>query len=357
MGGLALDAYDGIAPGRTVDVHALADVYARAAPGAPADRRPSYRAFDDRATGLALGLARASVAHAPGDGAFGFRADLGFGDLPNAYLDSDPGAVAAPGLSRALSWAEQAFVTFAPPDAHLMVDVGKFATPVGYEDNEAIDDWSYSRSLLFTLAEPTYHSGARATWSPEKDLALSAFWLNGWNANIVGGSGMRSFALASTWSPSKLVDLDATFYGGDERSVLVPTAPGRAFRWVANGTATIAPAKALAFVLAADYGHDDSRATGPGGSFWGVAGYAHLQVLPWLAASTRLESYRDPDGVTTGRAQGLVSATATVEGRTKVEGCDLIGRLEARRDRSDVRPFPDGATGQTDLTLAAIVRY
>ena len=354
MGGLALDAYDGIVEGRAVDVHPLADVYARAAPSVAAGRRLSYRAFDDRSTGIAIGLARVSVAHAPGGGAFGFRADLGAGDLPNAYLDSDPGAVAAPGLSRALSWAEQAFVTFAPPGDHVTVDVGKFATPIGYEDNDAIDDWNYSRSLLFTLAEPTYHTGVRATWSPSKTLALSAFWLNGWNANVVGGSGMRSFAGAATWSPSELIGLDLTVYAGDERSLLEPTAPGRAVRSVANAAATIAPAKVLSFVLAADYGHD---AHGAGGSFWGASGYAHLQICPWLAASTRLESYRDPAGVTTGQAQALVSTTATLEGRTRLQGFELIGRTEARHDRSDARPFLNGSSTQDDLTFAAIVRY
>ena len=89
-----------------------------------------------------------------------------------------PAATAHPGLSRALSYLEQAFVTAAIPAGRgVSIDVGKFGTPVGLEDNETPSNWNYSRSLLFTVGEPTYHTGVRATAYATDELAISAFWL------------------------------------------------------------------------------------------------------------------------------------------------------------------------------------
>jgi hypothetical protein len=86
-------------------------------------------------------------------------------------------------------------------------DVGKFGTPVGFEDNESPPNWNYSRGLLFTLAEPSYHTGVRATYPATAGLAFSVFWLNGWNTNVIDGNEMRSFAAAATLKPRDDIEL------------------------------------------------------------------------------------------------------------------------------------------------------
>jgi hypothetical protein len=352
--GPATDAYEGIDETRAVSVGALADAYLQHVTGATRSTPATYRAFDPKSDTPDLALLRGTLAHAPGERPLGFRVDLGVGELASSFRRQDPAGASAPGLTSALSHVEQAFVTVAPARGKLAIDVGKFATPMGYEDNESPSNWSYSRSLLYLLAEPTFHTGARATWEPHDGVALGLFWLNGWNANVVDGSGMRSFAGAVSWKPSKKLSLALAYYGGLERSLLAPTSPGRAFRQLGCLTGTWSPAERIAFGLAADYG-SDAR---PGaGSFWGVAGYARLEALAWLFLAARFEDVRDPAGAMTGQEQALVSATTTVEVRTKTGAVSWIGRIELRRDRSDVRPFPGNAAVQDSVAAAVIVEY
>src|SRR5215510_10601198 len=63
----------------------------------------------------------------------------------------------------------------------LQIDVGKFVTNAGAEVIEAKDDFNYSRSLLFQLAIPLYHSGVRLTYSPNDKFTLMGGVINGWN--------------------------------------------------------------------------------------------------------------------------------------------------------------------------------
>jgi len=159
-GGAATDSYVDIRENTLVDVHALADLYFQHEE--PTGGAVQLRAFDVRSDQPSLNLLRATIAHRPDW--FGFRVDAGLGDMPNAFLRYDPAATAHPGLSRGLSYLEQAFVTVVVHAGRgVSVDVGKFGTPLGLEDNETPANWNYSRSLLFTVGEPTYHTGVRAT--------------------------------------------------------------------------------------------------------------------------------------------------------------------------------------------------
>ena len=69
---------------------------------------------------------------------------------------------------------EEAFGSYlAPVGKGLQIDVGKFVTNAGAEVIEAKDDFNYSRSLLFQLAIPLYHSGVRLTYSPSDKVTLT----------------------------------------------------------------------------------------------------------------------------------------------------------------------------------------
>jgi hypothetical protein len=78
------------------------------------------------------------------------------------FEQQDPAAPDNPRLARALSFVPQAFGTVLLPLAReVELDVGRFATPVGLEDNESLTNWNYGRSLLYTWAEPSLHTGLR----------------------------------------------------------------------------------------------------------------------------------------------------------------------------------------------------
>jgi hypothetical protein len=77
---------------------------------------------------------------------------------------------------------EEAYGSYlAPVGKGLQIDVGKFVTNAGAEVSEAKDDFNYSRSLLFQLAIPLYHSGVRVNYSPNDKVTLMGGVINGWN--------------------------------------------------------------------------------------------------------------------------------------------------------------------------------
>jgi hypothetical protein len=334
-GGAATDAYEDIRAGRVLDVHALADLYFQGNLGGPASGMNQLRAFDVRANQPALGLLRVTGAHLPDP--FGFRIDAGIGDFADNYLHFDPAATDYPALSRGLSYVEQAFVTVnVPVGRGLVVDAGKFGTPVGLEDNEALTNWNYSRSLLYLLAEPSFHTGLRLTYPVAPTVALSAFWMNGWDANVFDGSGMRTFAGAITWNPSAKVEIVADYMGGPERAPTRLSDPALAYRSVVDAYATYDLTREVSLACTADYGHDAARG---GVAWWGAGGYVRFRPRDWFAWTVRGEHYDDSNGFTTGTRQRLAELTSTLELRDDLGPVALIGRVEYRRDQSDARVF------------------
>jgi len=225
----------------------------------------------------------------------------------------------------------------------LEVDAGKFETPVGLEDNEALDNWNYSRSLLYLLAEPSYHAGLRLTYPVTSTLSASTFWVNGWDANVLGGNGMRAFAAAVSWRPVASLEVVADYMGGPERAPTRLSAPTLSFRNELDAYARCRVTDRVTVASTVDYGRD---AASGGVSWWGIGAYARVQVVPWLAGSLRGEHYDDSDGFTSGAKQRLEEVTATVELRGEVHATKWVGRLEYRRDQSDEPSFAVGMAGR-----------
>lgn len=338
--------YDDIGAG-ALDAHALADLYLQQKFGAPGPVQ--LRSFDT-ANGPAIGLLQLTLAHQPRR--LGFRIDFGVGDRANGYLVQDPLAATHPDLAEWLSRIQQSFVTVVMPVGHgLQLDVGKFATPIGFEGNDSVSNWNYSRSLLFTFAEPTVHSGLRLSYD-FGPVSASLFWINGWNTNFAGGNGLRSAAAAATWKSKKL-EIGFAWAGGLERAPRRLFDPALTFRSVLDAHLSYSPRSWLTLVVAADWGHD--RAQG-GVDFGGVAVYGSITPTRWLRASLRAEIFDDPEGFTTGTAQLIGSVTETLEVHGEIRKVAIAIRLEGRQDLSSALVFlaprrPD----QETLTVALLV--
>jgi putative OmpL-like beta-barrel porin-2 len=339
-GGAATDAYADVR-NVDIDVHGLVDLYSQHDFNMPVSGLVQLRAFDTQADEPSLGLARLTLAHKPDP--FGFRLDVGVGDLPNTYLRSDPAASTHPDLSRGLSYIEQAFVTATVPVGRgLQVDIGKFGTPVGLEDNESLGAWNYSRSLLYWLAEPSYHAGLRLTYPVTKTLSFSLFWVNGWDANLFDGNDMRALAGAVTWDPSEKLEVVADYMGGLERAPTRLSDPTLTYRSIVDGYVRYELTKRVSLACTGDYARD---AANGGVSWWGVGGYLRVGMLDWLAGSLRAEHYDDGDGFTTGTKQQIEEVTATLEVHGALDAVRWTGRLEYRRDQSDAAFFANGIQG------------
>jgi hypothetical protein len=357
-GGAATDAYDGIDPGTRLDVHGFLDVFALRNFNHPISGKNQLRAFDFAANQVALGYARITLAHRPQR--VGFRVDAGFGDTAQVFEADDPASVDHPHLARAASFVQQAFATAMVPlprELELELDAGRFGTPVGLEDNESLPNWNYGRSLLFSWAEPTLHTGLRATCRLTPRLAASLFWVNGWNSVVIDGNGMRTFAGGVTFQASDTVEVVLVTMVGPEHPPAELAGP-LAFRAIVDGSIVYAPLDAAAFAVTADYGHD--RANG-GVDWWGAAWYAHLQTPRWLAAALRGEILSDPSGFITGTPQLLTELTLTGEVRGTVRRARLVGRLEVRRDLSNAlvfeAPAPASSRQQSTVTAALLAAY
>jgi Putative beta-barrel porin-2, OmpL-like. bbp2 len=92
----------------------------------------------------------------------------------------------------------------------------------------------------------------------------------------------------------------------------------------------------IAFALTGDYGRDAAE----GGVSWaGVGGSTRVRLVGPLAAALRVEHYSDADGFTSGTKQELDEITGTLELRSEWDAIRWVGRLEYRRDQSDVAFF------------------
>jgi hypothetical protein len=352
-GGASSDAYDGVDPHALLDVHGLVDTYVQTDLDAPSARTTPLRAFDDHADLPSLGFAGLTVAHAPAT--FGFRVDAGIGNLSDAFFDYDPARFGHPAFSRGLSYIEQAFVSVvALLPRPVRFDIGKFGTPVGLEDNESLANWNFSRGLLFTLAEPTYHTGARATVEPTQGLQLTAFWLNGWNTNLFAGNGMRSFGVAATVMPTPGFDIAAEYVGGLERAPMQLEASTQTFRSEMDVSATYKVTPRVSAAVSVDYGRD---AASGGVSWWGAGGYVRARALTWLAGVVRAEEYVDPDGFMTGTTQAIEELTTTLEATYRPGPFTLVFRLEYRRDQSSQRVYAGGLTHDDTLGLGVVAGF
>jgi hypothetical protein len=356
-GGPATDAYDDVSKTAAVDLHLFGDLYVLHNFNDPASRLNQLREFDFNSNQASLSYARITIAHHPQ--LIGFRLDLGLGDTAQIYEQQDPAATAHPELARALSHVEQAFATvMVPVKPKLEVDVGRFATPMGFEDNESLSNWPYSRSLLYSWAEPSLHTGLRLSCQATDTLAFSAFWVNGWNSIVVDGNDMRTLAAAGAWALAPGIAVIVVDMAGPERP---PTQLSGAlsFRNLLAAYGTYEATKQLSFALAFDYGND--RANG-GVDWWGTAGYARLQARPWLAGALRAEYYADPSGFMTGTPQRVGEVTTTLEVQRVTERLRLVARLEYRHDQSSALVFDSAIPAvresrQDTLTLALLAAF
>jgi len=212
-------------------------------------------------------------------------------------------------------------------------------------------NWNYSRSLLFSWAQPGYHFGLRATAPLHKHFTGGIQLVNGWN-NIGDTNTGKTIGLTANVSGSRITWANV-YYAGPEK-------PGfnRGWRHLYDTSVLVMPARRVSVYVNLDYGVD--RRIGGGSDQWaGVAGAGRIALTPQFALSSRWEWFYDADGFATGIPQRLKETTLT--GEWKV--CrGFLARLEFRRDWSDQASFPQAqpdafAYAQNTVTLGLIAKF
>jgi hypothetical protein len=254
-----------------------------------------------------------------------------------------------PGSSKVLEHIEEGFISYlAPLGKGLQFDVGKFVTQHGAEVIEAKDNWNYSRSLLFALAIPYYHSGVRASYAASDKITLMATVVNGWN-NVSENNSAKTVGAQIVFKPTSSLSLVQNFMTGAEQ------ADNNAdWRQLHDTIVTFTVNPKLSLMGNYDYGTDTVAGTKV--HWQGIAGYAKFQANKWLAFSPRFEWYDDASGFTTGTVQKLKDITGTLELKPNDA---FTWRIEYRTDRSDNAVFKtrSGALKKTQTSVGIGVLY
>lgn len=269
--------------------------------------------------------------------------------------------------NKELRYVKQAFGRWRPggKDGALTLDFGKFDTIYGAEVFNSWENPTYTRGLLFWLAQPLFHVGARATWQLSPTLDAKLMIVNGWSQNTDLNLG-KSAGLQVNYTKGSDLALSLGWFGGPEQedSYLHTATNGtetryrlgsnnRRFRHLFDVIGRIAPSKSLTFGFNADYGTervvtDPIAVTTKRMTWYGAMAYARVALSETYAVTVRGEYYADPQGYTFAGFRAAPSADGsypkyTFETATlcfeALATQNLVLRLDNRVDVANQRVF------------------
>jgi hypothetical protein len=254
-----------------------------------------------------------------------------------------------PGGAQYLDNFQQGYASvLAPVGKGLQIDFGKFVTPHGAEVIETRDNWNYSRGLLFALAIPYYHMGARLAYPITDKVAVTGFVVNGWN-NVRDNNSGKTVGGSVSIKPNDRLSLIQNYMVGAEQ-------PDNSsdLRHLFDTVVAYTLTPKVSLMGNYDYGRD--TIAGESLDWTGVAAYMKYQHTERLAFVPRFEVIWDRDAFATGTVQNVKEFTLT--GEYKIRG--LVSRLEYRTDFSDEPFFTKGdglRKDQTTLTFGVLYAF
>ena len=331
----------------------------------PVGRVNALRAYDVLSNNISLNQANVVFERAPdlqGGRRYGARLDLQFGQATDT-LQGNPANEPRPQIYRNIL---QAYGTYILPVGNgISLDVGKWSSSLGFENNYTKDQMNYSRSFFFDFL-PFYHMGVRAAYKLNDRVALNYWLVNGTN-QAEATNGFKDELFGFTITPDKNVAWTANYYLGQEQpdrtpvepNGPVPVQPGLSFApikpapdgrtHIFDSYVTWQATPKLSFALEGDYviqrlwefaapGHSAQPS-----EVWGGAAYARYQLSPKFALATRAEYLADHGGLFSGITQALKENTLTLDYKL---GESFLVRSEYRRDFSNRPSFFTDVEGQ-----------
>ena len=308
---------------------------------------------------------------------YGLRLDLQFGQATSTLQGSSTNE-ARPDLWRNLFQAYGRYVV--PVGKGVTVDVGKWASSLGYEGNYSKDQMQYSRAFFFNFL-PFYHAGLRANYAFNDKLTVNYWMVNGTNQTEPTNS-FKDELFGFAYSPTKKITWTSNYYLGQENpdsaastNCTIPVQPGLCFTpinpapngrtHIIDNYVTFQATPKLLLVGEGDYFISRTwRTAGPGESsapshLDGGAAYAQYQFNPKASLALRGEYVSDRNGLFTNTSQALKEGTVAY----KYNFADgFVGFLEYRRDWSNTRYFLQGPSNtpinhQDVITVGMVWSY
>lgn len=237
----------------------------------------------------------------------------------------------------------QAYIQYAT--GPLTVIGGKFVTLAGAEVINPTQNTNFSRSLLFTFAEPLTHTGVRATFALSDQISLIAGVNNGWNTTSTS-YGSKAGEMGIAWTPDKTFSLAAQSYVGKFGGTVTGL---NGVRSLVDLVGTYNATSALTFIVNVDWDRQD-QAFGAGtasATWYGAAGYGNYAFKDRWRMSLRAEYLDDRDGFLTSAA-ALPGYAGSLSGQHFWEGTATVGfapvksfelRMEGRYDSARTNLF------------------
>jgi hypothetical protein len=317
----------------------------------PIGRVNELRAYDVLSNAFSINQAGFILENAPDPDhgrRFGVRLDIQYGQATET-LQGNAANEPRPEIYRNIFQAYGTYV--APIGKGLTIDIGKFASSLGYEGNYTKDQINYSRSFWFNFL-PFYHLGLRANYKFNDKLAVNYWMVNGTNQSEPF-NGFKDEFIGFVITPNKNVSWNVQYYLGMEHPDVVffpnggapanaPTLQGLPFEPIANSPQgklhifdtylswQITPKWTVAVegddVIERLYSNSSPQHT-DGGTV-----YLKYQVTPKFYVGARAEYLSDRGGLFTGATQAVKENTLTLAYRF-ADGFQVMG--EWRRDFSN----------------------
>ena len=221
---------------------------------------------------------------------------------------------------------QQAYVSYlVPVGKGLTVDFGKFVTPAGAEVIENKDNYNYSRGLLFALAIPSSHTGARVGYTVNDKVSVTGFLVNGWN-DVKDNNSDKTVGVSLSLKPTAKVGVITNYLVGKEQAA---DADG-GVRNLLDVVVSLAATPKLSVLGNFDYGHD--RLVNDGVDWYRFAFGAKVSGERQVGL---LAALRDLQGRRRLRDRHLADAAGiALTGKYKAAG-GLLARFEFRSDCLD----------------------
>src|SRR3990167_5576181 len=256
----------------------------------------------------------------------------------------------------------QGFVTYkAPVGKGIDFKFGKFATWIGAELWESVDNPNYSRSLLYQNAIPFTNTGLAVSYPLLDKLTVTGYLVNGWDTFADNNDG-KTFGYQFNWAVAENTSfiLNAS-HGPEQDDDLSPGADGN-WRHFWDIIVALKPLEKTSINLNFDFGTEAgakgigggffASPTGRNGTWWGFSGIISQDITDSFGLALRGEYFDDNDGARTG-VMGLQVSEVTLTANIKIRE-NLLVRPEVRYDDADQEIF---AGQDNELTTAIDFAY
>jgi hypothetical protein len=343
-------------------INAMLDGYYEYNLNAPVGRVNYLRAYDVSSNNFSLNqadLVVESAADPATDKRIGMRIDLQYGQATST-LQGNPANELRPDVYRNIFQAYGTYVF--PVGKGLTLDFGKWASSLGIEGNYTKDQLNYSRSYWFNYL-PFYHTGIRAKYVVNDELAINA-WITNGTQQTEAFNNYKDQLLGFVLTPTPALTWTVNYYQGQEHPdviylqnpgpgqqnlpnqqgtyILPITNPPDGKLQVADTYVTWQPSKAITLAAEADYVQQRLYSYSTPQHVTGGALYGGYQITPTMALAVRVEYLADVGGLFSGITQYLKEGTLTFDYRP-ADG--FLMRAEYRRDQSNQHYFLGSSLG------------